>query len=133
MPIKFTRIFLGLLTQTLFGRNFGRVRCMNWRIGCGILPINFNLFARISSRDPYCPLCQLEEETNAHIFFHCQATKMFWFGLCWGFRPDLIPITSNIDIVKLVVDPHVCIAPPNVSKKISFQASCQFALTLEGI
>uniref|UniRef100_A0A2N9G0G5 RNase H type-1 domain-containing protein n=1 Tax=Fagus sylvatica TaxID=28930 RepID=A0A2N9G0G5_FAGSY len=25
---------------------------------------------------------------------------MFWFGLCWGFRPDLIPMSSNLVIVK---------------------------------
>ena len=121
-------------TLAPFGRSFGRVSCMKGSKPLfGILVVVYSLFARLSSGDPYYPLCQHEEETTAHIFFHCQATKMFWFGICWGFRPDLIPISSDLVIVKVVVDPPICFAPSNESNAIFFHASCQIALALECI
>jgi hypothetical protein len=59
-----------------------RLKTFVWCIGCGTLPTNLNIFFRMSKGDPRCPLCNSEVESVSHVFFKCQATKMFWFGTC---------------------------------------------------
>ncbi len=110
-----------------------RLKTLIWRIGCNALPTNLNLFSRLSKGSPYCPLCGVEMESIPHLFFKCQVTRVFWFGTSWGVRADLLPVATEIDVVKLIVNPLV---PPSTSsnpRSVSAQASVQFALTLEAI
>jgi hypothetical protein len=79
------------------------------------------------------PLCKSDVESTSHLFFKCPATKLFWFGLSWGIGPDSIPITTDMDIVNLVVHPPIGPGTPSELKKFSFHASCQIALTMECI
>ena len=101
-----------------------RLKTFVWRIGCGILPTNLNIFSHMSIGDLRCPLYNSELESVSHVFFQCQATKMFWFGTCWGVRADLF-------VVKLVVDPPISITDPLLLKQNMELASVQVALTLE--
>jgi hypothetical protein len=82
------------------------------------------LFSRLSKGDPGCPLCNNDVESVSHLFFKCNATKMFWFGTCWGVRADLF-------VVKLVVDLPISITDPLLLKQNMKLASVQVALTLE--
>jgi hypothetical protein len=84
-----------------------RLKTLIWRIGSGVLPTNLNVHSRLSKGNPCCPLCNAEDESIPHLFFNCQATKFFWFGACWGLRPDLLPVFNDFDVVKLVVNPPV--------------------------
>jgi hypothetical protein len=72
-----------------------RLKTLIWRIGCGALPTNLNFFTRMAKGDPSCPLCNADFEFVAHLFFKCQATKMFWFGTCWGIRADLFLVNED--------------------------------------
>ena len=85
-----------------------------WRIGCGILPTNLNIFSHMSIGDLRCPLYNSELESVSHVFFQCQATKMFWFGTCWGIRAELFMVNMDVDVVKLVVDPPIPLLDPSV-------------------
>lgn len=58
---------------------------------------------------------------------------MFWFGTSWGIRADLLPVLSDMDVVKLVVNLPVPTLGCSSSRLVSSQASVQFALILEGI
>uniref|UniRef100_A0A2N9HCV7 Reverse transcriptase domain-containing protein n=1 Tax=Fagus sylvatica TaxID=28930 RepID=A0A2N9HCV7_FAGSY len=101
--------------------------------GCNALPTNLNIFSRLSKGSPLCPLCGVEVESISHLFFKCEVTRIFWFGISWGIRADLLPVASEMDVVKLVVNPPV---PPSTSlnpRSISIQSSVQFALILEAI
>uniref|UniRef100_A0A2N9EZP9 Reverse transcriptase domain-containing protein n=1 Tax=Fagus sylvatica TaxID=28930 RepID=A0A2N9EZP9_FAGSY len=109
------------------------LKILVWRIGSGVLPTNSKVFPRISQGTPYCPLCKTEVEMVPHLFFQCCATKMFWFGSCWGLRVDLLLVLSDFDVVKLVVNPPIVSGVPSVTKQTLLQAACQFALTLEAI
>jgi hypothetical protein len=110
-----------------------RLKTLIWRIGCNALPTNLNIFSRLSKGSPLCPLCGVEVESISHLFFKCEVTRIFWFGISWGIRADLLPVASEMDVVKLVVNPPV---PPSTSlnpRSISIQSSVQFALILEAI
>jgi ribonuclease HI len=58
---------------------------------------------------------------------------MFWFGSSWGIRAELLPVTHDIDVVKLVVNPPIVVAIPSSFRTISNQATVQIAITLEAI
>uniref|UniRef100_A0A2N9ETY0 DUF4283 domain-containing protein n=1 Tax=Fagus sylvatica TaxID=28930 RepID=A0A2N9ETY0_FAGSY len=51
----------------------------------------------------------------------------------WGIRADLLPVLSDMDVVKLVVNPPVPTSECSSSRLLSSQASVQFALILEAI
>jgi ribonuclease HI len=104
-----------------------------WRIGCGTLPTNLNIFSRMSIGDPRCPLCNSKLESVSLVFFQCQATKMFWFGTCWGIRAELFVVNMDVDVVKLVVDPPIPLSDPSVVQMNKNLASVQIAFTLEAI
>ena len=65
-----------------------RLKMFVWRIGAGSLPTNLNFVQKIGVGDPKCPLCQLDDESPIHLFFHCQISRAFWFGQVWSIRPD---------------------------------------------
>uniref|UniRef100_A0A2N9I911 Protein kinase domain-containing protein n=1 Tax=Fagus sylvatica TaxID=28930 RepID=A0A2N9I911_FAGSY len=110
-----------------------RLRTLVWRIGSGVLPTNLNFFTRMAKGDPCCPLCKVEVESVAHLFFKCSETKMFWFGTCWGIRPDMFVVNEDIDVVKLVVDPPIPFSVSGMVKQNLELAAVQIALTLEAI
>jgi hypothetical protein len=84
-----------------------RLKTLIWRIGCNALPTNLNIFSRLSKGCLLCPLCGVEAESIPHIFFKCEVTRMFWFGTSWGIRPELLPVASEMDVIKLVVNPPI--------------------------
>jgi hypothetical protein len=110
-----------------------RLKTLIWRIGCGALPTNLNFFTRMAKGDPSCPLCNSDFESVAHLFFKCQATKMFWFGTCWGIRADLFLVNEDLDVVKLVVNPPIPHSAQGMLKQNLDFAFVQIALTLETI
>ena len=110
-----------------------RLKTLVWRIGSGALPTNLKFFSRLSKGDPGCPLCNNDVESVSHLFFKCNATKMFWFGTWWGVRADLLVVNEEIDVVKLVVDPPIPITDSLLLKQNMELASVQVALTLEAI
>ena len=110
-----------------------RLKTLIWRIGCGALPTNLNFFSGMAKGDPCCPLCNADVESIAHLFFKCQAKKMFWFGTCWVIRVDLFLVNEDIDVVKLVVNPPIPHSAQGMPKQNLEFASIQIALTLETI
>uniref|UniRef100_A0A2N9HI48 Reverse transcriptase domain-containing protein n=1 Tax=Fagus sylvatica TaxID=28930 RepID=A0A2N9HI48_FAGSY len=76
-------------------------------------------------RDPGCPLCNNDVESVSHLFFKCNASKMFWFGTCWVVRADLFVVNEEIDVVKLIVDPPISITDPLLLKQNMELASVQ--------
>jgi ribonuclease HI len=110
-----------------------RLKILIWRIGSGVLPTNLNVHSRLSKGNPCCPLCNSEAESIPHLFFNCQATKLFWFGACWGLRPESLPVYNDFDVVKLVVNPPFIPQPTSVKNQEVVHASVQIALTLEAI
>ena len=110
-----------------------RLKTFVWRIGRDILPTNLNILSRMSIGDLRCPLCNSELESVSHVFFQCQATKMFWFGTCWGIRAELFVVNMDVDVVKLVMDPPIPLSDPGVMQMNKNLASVQIALTLEAI
>jgi hypothetical protein len=94
---------------------------------------NLKFFSRLSKGDPGCPLCNNDVESVSHLFFKCNASKMFWFGTCWVVRADLFVVNEEIDVVKLIVDPPISITDPLLLKQNMELASVQVALTLEPI
>jgi hypothetical protein len=110
-----------------------RQKIFMWRLGSNILPTKLNLAIRLGHGDPMCPLCGIEEESYSHLFLHCQKVRPLWFGLSWGIRTDLIPASTSVDFVSLVVQPPLCPNPGGDNSLLRAQASIQVASTLESI
>ncbi len=110
-----------------------RLRTLVWHIGSGALPTNLNFFTQMAKGDTSCPLCNDDVESVLHLFFKCHATKIFWFGACWGLRPDLFMVNEVIDVVKMVVKPPIPPSAQSCLKQNFVLASVQIAHTLEAI
>ena len=108
-----------------------RTKIFLWRLGSNALPSNLRVVQRIGSGDPLCPLCGLEEESDPHIFLHCNMVKPLWFRINWGLRPDLIPVYSNLDLLNFVINPPLCPGTLEKTKNLKDQTSIQLAVTLE--
>jgi hypothetical protein len=65
--------------------------------------------------------------------FNCSATKIFWFGSCWGLRSEYLAVLCDLDVVKLVVNPPTPNALHCEKNLAELFASIQIALTLERI
>jgi hypothetical protein len=110
-----------------------RTKIFLWRLGSNALPSNLRVVQRIGSGDPLCPLCGLEEESDPHIFLHCNMVKPLWFGINWGLRPDLIPVYNNLDLLNFVINPPLCPGTLEKTKNLKDQTSIQLVVTLEFI
>lgn len=55
-----------------------RLKMLLWRIGADVIPTKVNLQRRIQQFDTSCSLCNSDEETYAHLFFHCPFAKAMW-------------------------------------------------------
>lgn len=51
-----------------------------WRACYNVLPTKGNLFKKKIVHDHLCPICELEEETTAHILGNCSAARDAWSG-----------------------------------------------------
>lgn len=96
-----------------------RLKTFVWRIGSDTLPTNLKLHLKMGIGDPCCPLCLGAEESTVHLFFKCPVTRAIWFRLCWGLRPNDIPVLNELDIVKCVVSPHVCLPSIEIASHTS--------------
>ncbi|CAJ2627787.1 unnamed protein product [Trifolium pratense] len=56
-----------------------RVKNFLWRVVKRILPTRCRLEQKGVALDPICPLCHDGEETQEHLFMHCQVIQRFWF------------------------------------------------------
>ena len=110
-----------------------RLKMLLWRIGSEILPTNAALVARMGKGDPLCPLCHVENETLPHLFFYCQVSRLFWFGVCWGFKSEAVHVGNGLDIIKFVLNRLVCHGSPTELCGISPDSSTQLALILDCI
>ena len=77
-----------------------------WRIGQNAPPTKEYILLRIGEGDPNCVLCGKNIENCCHLFFKCNVARAFWFASCGGLRSDCIPISTNEDIVKFIVNPN---------------------------
>lgn len=86
-----------------------RISMFLWRIGVNVRAKE-NMLRRLEVTDSKCVLCGEEVKITCHIFFFkCLVAKAVWHSACWGFRTDEFWISSNEDIVNLVLN------PPNLS------------------
>lgn len=86
-----------------------RIRMFLWRIGVNVRAKE-NMLRRLEVTDSKCVLCGEEVKITCHIFFFkCLVAEAVWHSACWGFRTDEFWISSNEDIVNLVLN------PPNLS------------------
>ena len=108
-----------------------RLGTIVWHIGSGSLSTKLNFFSLMAKGNPSCSLCNDDVKSVSHLLFKCHATKMFWFGTCWGLRQDLFMVNEDIDVVKLVVKPLIPPSAQGCSKQNLVLASVQIALTLE--
>ena len=69
------------------------------------MPTKVNLQRRIQQADTTCSLCKSDEETYVHLFFLCPFAKALWTTVGWGFRFDSASLTSNEDIISLIINP----------------------------
>ena len=76
-----------------------------WRVGVNALPIRDNLMIKMGVDNQNCLLCNQVVESPIHLFFKCSTTKAIWFATCWGFKSDQVPLHSNLDMVKLILNP----------------------------
>ena len=76
-----------------------------WRNGANVLPTKVNLQRRIQQTDTTYSLCNSDEETYVHLFFLCPFAKAMSTTVGWGFRIDSSSLTSNEDIIKLIINP----------------------------
>ncbi|GAU39667.1 hypothetical protein TSUD_60340 [Trifolium subterraneum] len=71
--------------NTRFGSPFGKFKRLKesknflWRVVKHILPTRCRLEQKGVALDPICPLCYDGEETQEHLFMHCQVIRRFWF------------------------------------------------------
>ncbi|CAN1227539.1 Putative ribonuclease H protein At1g65750 [Linum grandiflorum] len=49
-----------------------------WRCATGALATTLNLHRRQCSPDPFCPMCNLTDETLSHCLFHCPHSANLW-------------------------------------------------------
>ncbi|XP_059436808.1 uncharacterized protein LOC132169875 [Corylus avellana] len=54
------------------------VKNFMWRACQNILPTKENLCRRKISKDPWCPICNLEVETTTHILWSCNSAQDAW-------------------------------------------------------
>ena len=87
-----------------------RVKMLLWHICTNILPTKDLLAQKLGIIDASCPLCGEAKETGVHLFFKCPVARAIWFGSCRGLRTESLQLTSNEDILKLVLKP-----PPQFS------------------
>lgn len=57
-----------------------KIRCFMWKTLHAAIARMANLFKRLSSPSPLCPLCNSHEESIEHIFLLCVWVEVFWFG-----------------------------------------------------
>jgi hypothetical protein len=61
-----------------------------WRACHEILPTKANLFLRKVTMDPYCPICEGEEETVYHALWQCPAARDMWSAGCVKFQKSCL-------------------------------------------
>lgn len=49
-----------------------------WKVCNNLLPTKENLFIKNIVSDPFCPLCQMEEESAGHISWSCPSVMGVW-------------------------------------------------------
>jgi hypothetical protein len=49
-----------------------------WKVCNNLLPTKENLFIKNIVPDPFCPLCQMEEESAGHILWRCPSAMGVW-------------------------------------------------------
>ena len=89
-----------------------RFKVLLWRIGMDILPTKLNVAKRIGHGDTCCPLCNTKDESIIHVFFRCSVSKAIWFGQGSSSLPEFFPISSCLDIIKLIIDPPIPACDP---------------------
>ncbi|KAK2370478.1 hypothetical protein QL285_083527 [Trifolium repens] len=72
-----------------------------WRICRECLPTRSRLRSRYVQCPVHCPLCLTHEETDWHLFFHCEAVKGAWqaMGLSHIIEPRLNLFHNPCDII----------------------------------
>ena len=106
-----------------------RIKMFLWRVNTNTLPTRDNLMNRMEVDNPNCLLCNIQVESPCHLFLKCPVAKALWFVACWGFRSNEVPLSSHLDIVKLILNPllALCLAQDQ------WLVSLNMALTLEEI
>jgi hypothetical protein len=67
------------------------------------------------------------------VFFRCSVSKAIWFGQGSGSLLEFFPISSSLDIIKLIIDPPIPACDPSDRKSLLLQAATQIALSIDYI
>ena len=106
-----------------------RIKMFLWRVSTNTLPTRDNLMQRMEVDNPNCLLCNTQAESPCHLFFKCPIVKALWFAACWGFRSNEVPLSSHLDIVKLILNLPLALC----QAQDQWLVSLNMALTLEEI
>ncbi|KAL4576346.1 hypothetical protein LXL04_012438 [Taraxacum kok-saghyz] len=77
-----------------------KANILAWRLAHGRLPTKVNLAKRGIGVNKECTLCNIDEETEEHLFLNCPVTKEVWNDFrCWWQGAPQTPNSIN-DLVK---------------------------------
>ena len=110
-----------------------RFKGLLWQIASGILPTRFNLSTKLGWGDTNCPLCDSDEESIEHLFFHCTVARAIWFGTSWVVHSNQLAINSPIEIIKLISDLPIYANSILPHSDILIHTIIQFVTTLDCI
>lgn len=66
-----------------------------WRLARNILPTRSNLGRKGIQMDTICPICLEHEETQEHLFMHCQLSQVLWFTTHLGLHvPNMVSLNK---------------------------------------
>ncbi|KAL4587346.1 hypothetical protein LXL04_000215 [Taraxacum kok-saghyz] len=73
-----------------------KANILAWRLAHGRLPTKVNLAKRGIGVNKECTLCNIDEETEEHLFLNCPVTKEVWNDLrCWWQGASQTPNSIN--------------------------------------
>ena len=78
-----------------------------WRIAFNLLPTKDSLARFNPLLDPLYSLCSVGMESAIHLFWDCPLARSLWFGSSLGIKTDIMPITSIVELLDMLLAPLV--------------------------
>uniref|UniRef100_A0A2N9ETV9 Reverse transcriptase zinc-binding domain-containing protein n=1 Tax=Fagus sylvatica TaxID=28930 RepID=A0A2N9ETV9_FAGSY len=81
-----------------------RLKLLIWRIAAGLLPTKDSIARFAPSVNQTCVLCEHQNESIMHLFWHCDVARALWFD--GGYiQTDDISISNSLHLVDFLISP----------------------------